>query len=523
MPYCIYLRKSRADYEAEQHGEGETLARHRAVLTKLAARNHHPIGHVYQEIVSGETIADRPQVQALLRDVAAGKWTGVYVAEVERLARGDTMDQGLIAHAFKSAGTYIITPTKTYNPADPSDEEYFEFSLFMSRREYKTINRRMQGGRLQSVREGKFIGSRPPYGYRKVKLPNDKGYTLAIDEAEAQVVRQIYSWYLNGIDGQAAGLVRIAGRLQDLHVPAGDGGYDWRPCRVHRILTNPTYCGLIPWGKCKTVRDVTPAGVVKHREMSDDGELYQGLHPAIIDDDTFAAVQNRRVTPRKHIPIRKGASLSNPLAGLVYCSECGHAMSGLPAGGHNQARIKCRTRGCPTVQNNLRPVEEAILATLREWLERAEAAIITPPDAPAPEEDITASAILAMRGERAKITRQIDKLHDLVEQEVYTIDQYNSRYVTLQERLNTLDSDIAAAQREAASRQVYCTPVELRPAIIRLLAEYDGATAEQKNVMLKACISRAVYRKHNRGLIIKGIEYANPDQFELDIYPTIKM
>lgn len=220
VSYCMYLRKSRADFEAEQRGEGETLARHRAVLTGLAARNHHAIGHIYQEIVSGETLSDRPQAQALLADVAAGKWRGVYVMEVERLARGDTMDQGLVAHAFKAAGTFIITPSKTYNPADPSDEDYFEFSLFMSRREYKTINRRMQGGRVQSTREGKFIASRAPYGYRKYKLPNEKGYSLTIHDEEAAIVRQIFDWYLH--DG--SGISRIASRLMQLHAPVGEHG-----------------------------------------------------------------------------------------------------------------------------------------------------------------------------------------------------------------------------------------------------------------------------------------------------------
>ena len=111
--YCIYLRKSRADYEAEQRGEGETLSRHRDILTALAAHNRHPIGQIYQEIVSGETISDRPQVQQLIADLAAGKWKGVYVMEIERMARGDAMDQGLITHAIKASEALIITPLKT--------------------------------------------------------------------------------------------------------------------------------------------------------------------------------------------------------------------------------------------------------------------------------------------------------------------------------------------------------------------------------------------------------------------------
>ena len=106
--YCMYLRKSRSDMEAEKHGEGETLARHERALMELAKRQHITISKVYREIVSGETLAARPEAQALLADVEAGMWDGVLVMEVERLARGDTIDQGIVAQAFKYSGTLII-------------------------------------------------------------------------------------------------------------------------------------------------------------------------------------------------------------------------------------------------------------------------------------------------------------------------------------------------------------------------------------------------------------------------------
>ena len=142
--YAIYLRKSRADIEAEAKGEGETLARHHAQLMELARRRDLNVTRIYKEIVSGENIAARPQMQLLLADISENKYDGVIVMEIERLARGDTIDQGVVAQAFKSTDTKIITPTKTYDPANEFDEEYFEFSLFMSRREYKTIRRRME-------------------------------------------------------------------------------------------------------------------------------------------------------------------------------------------------------------------------------------------------------------------------------------------------------------------------------------------------------------------------------------------
>ena len=196
--YLIYLRKSRADIEAEQRGEGETLARHERSLLDLAGRLKLNIVDIYREVVSGETIAARPVMQQLLTEVESGLWAGVLVMEVERLARGDTIDQGIVAQAFKFSDTLIITPSKTYDPNDEFDEEYFEFGLFMSRREYKTINRRLQRGREASIKEGKYVGSISPYGYDKVKLERDKGFTLAPNPDQAPIVRMIYELYTRG-------------------------------------------------------------------------------------------------------------------------------------------------------------------------------------------------------------------------------------------------------------------------------------------------------------------------------------
>lgn len=516
--YCMYLRKSRADFEAEQRGEGETLSRHKSILANLAARNHHAISRIYEEIVSGETISDRPEMQRLLSDILAGKWAGVYVMEVERLARGDTMDQGLVAHAFKAAGAYIISPAKVYNPHDPTDEEYFEFSLFMARREYKTIHRRMQGGRLQSVMEGKFMGSRPPYGYRRVKLEHDKGYTLAIHEEEANIVRQIFSWYLHGIDGTSAGIAHISTVLQRMHVPTGEHGTTWKPCRVQRILINPTYTGMIQWGKDKTVRTVTPSGVTKHRVLRDHGDLYQGLHPAIIDNETFQAVQDKLHGYQGHLPVRKDTPLSNPLAGLVICSICGHSLSGLPASGHNAARLKCLTHACPTVGCNQKIVESAILGTLHAWLDDPGSAQMPPEVTEGPS--VLSISLDSLQADRVKLLAQITRVQELLEQNVYTVEQYSARYATLQERLRALDENIASVKAQLADHPVYCTPAELAPAIIHLFEEYDSSTPEQKNNLLRSCISKVVYTKTKKD---DGQGIPRPSsQLTLDIYPKIK-
>lgn len=156
--YIKYLRKSRKDLEAEQHGSGETLAKHDLILTNLyrsmGIKDEQII--TLREIVSGDSIASRPVIQEVLQLVEQGGIAGVIVTEVERLARGNTSDQGLIANTFQYSNTKIITPMKIYDPTNEYDQEYFEFGLFMSRREYKTINRRLQNGRNMSASQGKF-------------------------------------------------------------------------------------------------------------------------------------------------------------------------------------------------------------------------------------------------------------------------------------------------------------------------------------------------------------------------------
>ena len=131
-----------------------TLERHEKILTELARSMNITVGAIYREVVSGDTVSSRPEVRRLLSEVERGMWDGVLVMEIERLARGDAVDQGIVARAFRYSQTKIITPLKIYDPLNDFDEEYFEFGLFMSRREYKTINRRLSLGRLSSAKEG---------------------------------------------------------------------------------------------------------------------------------------------------------------------------------------------------------------------------------------------------------------------------------------------------------------------------------------------------------------------------------
>lgn len=303
--YSLYLRKSRTDLEAEERGEGETLARHEKMLIELARRYGFSIGKIYREIVSGESIEARPVVQELLRDVESGRWKGVLVVEVERLARGDTMDQGRVAKSFKFSNTKIITPIKIYDPNDEFDEEYFEFGLFMSRREYKTINRRLQRGRVSSVKEGKYVGSVAPFGYDRVKLVKDKGYTLARND-EAPVVEKMFGLY-------AYNEIAINEVVRQLNLAGFKPrkAKEWTISAVKDILGNPIYIGKIRWDSRKTIKEYKNGKIVNTRPRNENYILGDGLHEPIIDMETWNIVQEKR---NKHTPaVIHNKVVQNPL------------------------------------------------------------------------------------------------------------------------------------------------------------------------------------------------------------------
>lgn len=506
MPYCIYLRKSRKDMEAEQQGAGETLARHRAVLTELAARRGLLIEHIYQEIVSGDTIDARPVMQQLLADVQGGRWEGVLVMEIERLARGDTIDQGIVAQTFKYSGTCIITPARDYDPSSEADEEYFEFGLFMSRREYQTTRRRLLAGRIASVREGKYLGTRAPFGYERYKLKGEKGWSLRIVPEKAELVRMIFRMYLQ----EDTGAQKIANRLNAMGIRT-DLGHAWTANRIRSLLREPVYIGKVQWYQRETKVVIHNGQRHKYRPVSDKHMLVDGRHEAIVDQETWEAVQAIFASRRKSA-VNAQRSMLNPLAGLVKCSICGKAMVRTPMYGHLAGvdYLKCSTVGCATSACPLSAVENMILDGLREWLHQYESGSL--PTAAQPSE---------ANFERGSMQRHLEdlekrraRLMDLLEQGIYDAPTYVERSALLAREIEATKSALAAMPKQAPDPREQIGL--LLPKIRHVLQAYHSASSSAaKNALLSSVLSRVVYHKTH---ICKRSE--NPADFvRLDLYP----
>ncbi len=519
--YLIYLRKSRADREAEAKGEGDTLTRHRTALLDLAKRMGLIIADIYEEVVSGESVAKRPQMQKLLRKVESGRYRGVLVMEVERLARGNTRDQGLVAETFQYSGTKIVTPFKTYDPENESDQEYFEFGLFMSRREYKTINRRLQRGREASLREGKYIAGAAPYGYVRVKLPRQKGYTLEIVPEEAEAVRLIFRLYVHGerqSDGSAQqyGTSSIARKLDAEGILSPAGGR-WQSCTVRDMILNPTYAGMLRWSYRPTVRRMVDGERVTVRPVNREMEAKPGLHSPIVSREDWEEAQ-KIMSGRAHPPLPGDRQVQNPLAGLVFCAFCGRSMERRRYR-HGRDMLLCPNPGCPAVSSALEDVEKGILDALRCWLAEYRIETISSPPSGKGSDSVSRleRSVSRLSSSRCVLQAQRNQLHDLLEQGVYTPEVFKERSSVLAAKIAGAERALEEARLQLQAEQTLCS------ASIASLPEFKGIlelylrlqTPKEKNDLLKRVLCRAEYAKTTGGRWEKSNLY-------LAVFPKIR-
>lgn len=505
--YLIYLRKSRKDSELEELGI-DVMERHEKTLLEHAKKKNLSIGGIYRELVSGDSISARPEMQKLLREVESGMWKGVLVMEVERLARGDTIDQGVVSRAFQYSDTLIITPGKVYNPSDEFDQEYFEFGLFMSRREYKTITRRMQAGRLRSIQDGFYVANIPPYGYDRVKAPDGKHFTLKPND-EATAVRLMFELYAN----KHYGYDRVCTELNQMGIKPRKSK-QFTPQTIKDIIANPVYTGMLRWNWRKQEKTIVGGSVSISRPKHESCDLYQGIHPAIISKELFNEANSRNGS--WNAPIRKNKSLQNPLAGLITCPECGRRMV-RKAKTANQPydTLHCPTSGCKTVSCRFDIVEDALLNEIGLLVKGYSGKDISQRE----ETDLTLdNVLLGKQKEMDVLEKQRHNIYDLLETGVYTKEVFLERQKMNNDKKMQLSKEIEDLTIKISNQRLQNEQIhDFIPQCSKLLKEYKYLTVEQKNKALKLLIKGATYHKTERNHWGKSQEAS----FNLKIKPFI--
>lgn len=424
------------------------------------------------------------------------------------------MDQGLVAQTFQYSGTKIITPIKTYDPNDEFDEEYFEFGLFMSRREYKTINRRLQRGRILSIKEGKYVGNIPPYGYRRIKLKDQKGYTLEHDLNEAKVVMLIYEWYTGP---ERLGVSRIRNRLNKMKIPTRKGG-DWTTSTIRNILSNPVYIGKIRWNARPIIKKMSAGEVVKERPRAKDVMVVDGLHEAIVDEETFSLAQ-KCLNENPSLPVPTRHIVKNPLAGLIVCGMCGRKLNRRPYQNGYPDTLMCVGPTCPNVSSYLYLVEEKLLQVMADWLQNYKVEIKEQEAREnSLEVELIKGSIENINKELEVLKKQLNNLHDLLEQGIYSVDIFLDRSKIINDKINAseknkkeLKGELKKASKKEESRKTLIPKVEK---VVDLYWQLPAP--KEKNLLLKEVLDKVIYIK-----TVSGRWHAKPDDFELQVYPKL--
>lgn len=318
-----YLRKSRSDDPLLT--VEEVLSKHEAMLDEWAEKHLGgvvPEENKYREVVSGETIAERPEINRVLRLIESPRYKAVAVVEPQRLTRGDLEDIGRLMKLLKHTNTLVITPQRIYDLRDEYDWDAFERELKRGNDYLEYTKKILNRGRLLSVSQGNYVGNTAPYGYDKTFVTEGKRKCpiLVPNKEEADVVRMMFDLYVN----KDMGCTNICKKFDEMGIKPPKGDY-WSPAAMTKMLQNIHYIGKVKWNHRKTMTIVEEGEFKKTRPVAKVGEylIYDGKHEAIIPEELFNAAQAKKGKNTRQKPNTK---IRNPFAGLLWC-KCGRAMS----------------------------------------------------------------------------------------------------------------------------------------------------------------------------------------------------
>jgi site-specific DNA recombinase len=342
----------------------------------------------------------RPQSLALLEAFKRSDrgFDAVVIGEPARAFYGGQF--GLTFPVFTHYNVELWVP-EVGGKVDPgSDAHELVMALYggMSKGERNRIKIRVRSAMAaQAQIEGRFLGGRPPYGYRlgdagahpnPSKAADGKRlHQLEIDPTSAPIVMRIFTEYLTGrgIYAIAEGLTRNGVPSPSAHDPARNRHRDqraWGKSAVRAILLNPRYTGRQVWNRQRRdevlmdVEDVAAGHQTKQRwnDTSDWIWSTEVMHEAIVSSEDFTAVQ-AEMAAHAHRPTNRKARATRRcyvLSGLVRCALCNRLMHGNPNHGLNHYR--CTFTSEYAIANKIdhpKAVyikESAMVPRLDEWL-----------------------------------------------------------------------------------------------------------------------------------------------------------
>lgn len=330
----IYLRKSRAE---KNETVEEVLARHEKILQDYAIQTFGqpiPEANIYREVVSGETLDERIEIKNVFARLENEPIKAMLVIEPQRISRGRMTDCGRVVDILEYTNTLVVTVTKTYDLTNKFDKQLFEAQLMQGNQYLEYHKEIMDRGKNLSIREGKYVGSTPPFGYARKAL--DKGFMLVKHGVEAPIVETIFNLFVD----ENLTTNEIASYLNKYHMkPRKNDLWDYE--MVRHIMKNEVYYGSTTWGKRPTIKKLINGEITKMRVSAEEYMLVRGKHDPIVSKEKWDAAQEKiKGNPSSRTGLNR--DLQNPLAGLVFCKKCGHSLVRVKNSRKNVKRKKRR-------------------------------------------------------------------------------------------------------------------------------------------------------------------------------------
>ncbi|RKD21001.1 recombinase [Ammoniphilus oxalaticus] len=511
----IYLRKSRKDIEEERKAienntHFDTLDKHRNELLELVKREKHHVVDIFSEVVSGEYLSERDVAQEMLRQVEEGSVDGVVVMDLDRLGRGDMIDAGTIFRSFKYSETLIITPHEVINCNSEGAELLFGIKSIIAREELKQINKRLQGGRRRSARDGRSITRRPPYGYDR-----DEDLKLIPNPDQASVIKKIFELISNGQGRQA-----VVKQLDSLGYKPPEGDL-WEQSTISYIIKNEVYLGHIVWGKRRNIK--RNGKYISRAVPPDQWTRHDNAHEPIISQELFDQA-NLALSSRWRPPTRDGTTLTNPLAGIVKCGVCDRAMYYLPKKDRPNPQFRCINSRCQGIQKGAMfyLVEERLIESLRhvvnEFATNQKMIASASPDNKSNPEEIIGrkkKQIEKLESEIEELNQMRQTAYEMLERKIYTEEIFLERQKANSEKMKDVEKSIAELQDEIELEEHRMKHQKtIIPKIRAVLETYNKLDdPEKKNNLLKSVVEKAHF--------IRKKEWTKRDHFELEVFPRL--
>lgn len=480
--WYMYLRKSRQDDPNET--VEEVLAKHEIRLQDWAEKNlgyRIPEEYIIREIVSGERISDRPGMITVLRAIESPDVAGIICYNPSRLSRGDLLDCGTLITTLRFTNTIVATLHEVYDLENDRQRQYFQDDLLRGSSYLSQVKEALALGRENAVTQrGAFIGSTAPYGYKKTRV--GKLCTLEPHETEADVVRMMYDLYVN----HGTTFNSIGRKLDSMGIKPRTGEC-WRDTTIRQIILNPHNDGKVVYGKRRTKTVIENGQQVRKRKRLTDPDQFtvvDGAHPALVDHETFVkAYEKCNNNPR----VIKDLKVSNPLAGVLMCAKCGHAMRRAPYT-HADDRYACNYYQTACMKSiKMKDVIEAVITTLEQSeLPNLKAKLNGGQGNSAA---IQQKILDGLMKQMAEYKEQEETQYELLETKKYTPELFEKRNSALRERMKQCEIQIEETRRTMPKPVDYAEKIIALEDAIKALKD-DTLTSEEQNRFLKKIVEK---------------------------------